>query len=367
MSGATGSGAVILRPLIIADQLRRSVPGGIGTYIRGLVAGLRELGMEPSLYAGKKRASAEADSLQELGLTVFSSALLGPLMTRLWDVGVGRLPGDFDLVHAASLALPPRGNRPLTAMVHDLAWRHFPEAYPVRGRKWHEAALARASSRCDALFTPSEKGRADLLDAGVEAHRVHVVIEGCDHLPEPDHEGARLVLKRAGVEGSYLLTVGTLEPRKNFSTLFSAYEAASRALPERWPLVVVGPSGWGVEAPAPENVIALGPLSPKIIAGLYANCRAFVSVPLLEGWGLPVAEAMAMGAPVVSSDVPSAGGATLIVDPLDADAIAHAVVQVATDEAIRADLIARGKERAAELTWAKAAYQHIEVWERLGG
>jgi alpha-1,3-rhamnosyl/mannosyltransferase len=260
----------------------------------------------------------------------------------------------------------------MAVTVHDLAWRRVPETFPPRGRRWHEAALGRALARADVLVAPSQQTADDLVAAGAPAGRVEIAEEGSDHLPPPDLLGARTFLAGHGVlaEAGYLLTVSTLEPRKNLTRLAAAYAAAAPRLPERWPLVVVGPKGWGdAVKPAPprsSGVILAGPVpDAAILAGLYASARLVATVPLVEGFGLPAVEAMAAGAPVVASPQPSTGGAAYEVDPLDVDAIADALVRVATDEPRRADLVAAGKARTAELTWAAAAARHTEIYGSL--
>ncbi len=365
-----------MRVVIVAEHLRRDVPGGIGTYVRGLVKGLSAMGPtapELALWASRARRG-RSDPLAAMG-PVIASPLPAPVLVQAWDrgwAGFGGRAGSkgrdgADVVHAPSFAVPPRRGAPVAVTVHDLAWRQVPDAYPLRGRRWHEAALGRALERASLFVAPSRATADALIGAGAPAAAVEVVDEGSDHLPEPDHAGADGVLTRLGVAGPFLLSVGTLEPRKNLSRLVAAYQAARHRLPEPWPLVVVGPQGWGGHAPADgDGVVLAGSVDDAVLASLYQRARVVAYVPLLEGFGLPAVEAMAAGTPVVASPMPSTGSAALEVDPCNVDAIAAALVAAATDDAMRINLVAAGNERATALTWEATARAHVELWRSLG-
>jgi len=354
-----------VRVLVVAEQLRRPVPGGIGTYVRGLLHGFAGLddsvAPDVTLWASRPPRIG-SDPLSGLGPAVLTSSLPAPMLVRAWDRGVRRPPGCHDIVHATSFAVPPAGGAPLSVMVHDLAWRHFPDAYPPRGRRWHEAALARALKRAGLLIVPSATVADDLLAAGAQRSRVEVVEEGCDHLDPPDDAAVGALLEALGVTGGFLLTVSTLEPRKNLSRLLAAYDSVRDRLTPSLPLVVAGPAGWGPALRPGPGVVLAGPVSGGVLTALYSRARLMAYVPMREGFGLPVVEAMACGTPVVASGVPSAAGAALEVDPFDVDAIAEALVLGATDEHRRAGLVAAGRARAAGLTWAQAARSHVELW-----
>ena len=392
-----------LRVLLAVEQLRREVPGGIGRYAVGLLDGLRELEAQEhaatrtsplvSLLVsrpGGRRGPADEDPLAPWQLPIRASRLPGPLLTRAWDHGLARAPRGFDVVHAVSLAAPPVRRRAgpnggpgpaLSITVHDVAWRLFPEATTPRGRSWHEAALGRALRTADGLVAPSEAVAAELVAAGAAPEAVTVVPLGSDHLPEPDEVTTAALMRRHGVTGEYLLTAGTLEPRKNLDRLCAAYAAVRPRLPEPWPLVVVGPQGWGAGPLAdpgpgpgpPAGVVAVGEVSDGVLAALYRGGRLFAYVPLTEGYGLPPLEAMTLGTPVLASTgVPSvevAAGEREVavrVDPLDVEAIAEGLLHAATDEERRAALTTAGRALAAGRTWRRVARQHVALWESLG-
>jgi glycosyltransferase involved in cell wall biosynthesis len=360
-----------LRVLLLAEQLRRSAAGGIGTYVLGLLQGLGELAATdpdraPELtLTASRHAGGGTDPLAEIGPGLRASVLPGPLLTRAWDHGLIRAPDGIDLVHAVSLATLDTGAVPLVATVHDLLWRRIPEAYPARGRRWHEAALRRALLRADQFIVPADVVADDLEAAGADRASITVIPMGSDHLPPPDADAAATHLEQLGVRGPFLLCVGTLEPRKNLQRLMEAYGTIRDRLPEPWPLVMVGPSGWGEQVAPTTGVVHAGSVSATELSGLYAAARLLAYVPLIEGFGLPPVEAMSVGTPVVASPLPSTGGAAFEVDPNDTASIAEGLLQVATDPTTRDDLVRRGTVRATELRWSAIAARHLDVWERV--
>ncbi len=254
--------------LVAVEQLRRTVPGGIGAYARGLLAGLAQCategdGVEVTLLASRA-PHGTGDPLAAFGRPVVTSALPGPLLTRAWDHSWRRAPDGFDVVHSVSLAAPmlrSGSSSRLVVTVHDVAWRRHPEATTSRGRRWHESALHRARDCGAALVVPSRLVAADLVAFGVDQERITVVPGGTDHLAPPDDAAAAALLRQAGVSGEFLLTVGTLEPRKNLDRLVQAFRRVRPSLPGRWPLVIVGPTGWGRRAgrPTPRASCSPGP------------------------------------------------------------------------------------------------------------
>lgn len=357
----------------MAEQLRRAASGGIGTYVRGVLQGVDELASSDATEGGPEvgleliaswatGARRGSDPMSSLGHPLHTAPLPGPLLTRAWDHGILRAPPGFDVIQATSLSTLEPGRAALVVTVHDLLWRRLPDAYPARGRRWHEAALRRALRRADRFIVPAEAVANDLRHAGAPEEMVTVIPMGSNHLPPPDAEAGAALLSRMGVDGPFLLSVGTLEPRKNLTRLVQAYEQIRERLPGPWPLVLVGPSGWGEQVRPETGVVLTGLVTPAELSALYASARLLAYVPLIEGFGLPPVEAMAFGTPVVASPLPSTAGAALEVDPHRVDSIASGLLRVATDHVERGRLQAAGRIRSHELNWSSIARRHIEVW-----
>jgi glycosyltransferase involved in cell wall biosynthesis len=215
---------------------------------------------------------------------------------------------------------------------------------------------------------PSEAVADDLASSGhpIEGRPVEVIPWGSDHLPDPDEPGCDDLLRSLGVDGPFLLSVSTIQPRKNLGRLIEAFELARASLAGPMTLLVVGPDGWGGGVRAGEGVVLAGRVDDAVLAALYRRAVLFLFVSLSEGFGLPVVEAMHAGTAVVSSDVPSAGRSTLLVDPLDVTSIRDGIVDLVSDDAARAALAATGRATAAARTWSTVALRHLELWRSLG-
>ncbi len=218
---------------------------------------------------------------------------------------------------------------------------------------------------------PSERAATALSASGdVDRERIAVIPHGCDHLPEPDVPAANRVLSSLGVRGGYLLTVATLEPRKNLQRLAKAYSSVRAELPQPWPLVVVGPRGWGASLERTDGVVMAGEVDAGALSGLYSSAVLVAYVPLVEGFGLPAVEALAVGAPVLASKgLPSvselAEGCAVVVDPWSIESIAAGLGELASDAVKRAGVASLGKEAVAGRTWRDSARRHVELWERI--
>ncbi|MBW3580709.1 MAG: glycosyltransferase family 4 protein [Actinobacteria bacterium] len=338
------------------------MPGGIGRYVRHLVAALPGAGVAPVAFAAGARPEGIDGCYVDLGRPT------GALRYEAWHRlrrPVVRAPGD--VVHAASLAVPPPGPRPLVVTVHDLVFLRQPALLTARGAAFHRRGLELARLEASAVIVPTAFGRDDLLDEGFDPALVHVAHHGVA-LPaspaDPDAENASLT--RRGVRPPFVLFVGTIEPRKGVPELLAAHAALRVEHPEL-DLVLAGPAGWG---PAPElsapGVRWLGGVDDLTLDALYRAAVALALPSRYEGFGLPVAEAMARSCPVVVSDAAClpevAGGAGMVVATGDADALAGALGGLLADRDRRDERAAAGRARAASFTWAASAAAHARAY-----
>ena len=353
-----------MRVGIIAEQLRQPVPGGIGSYVESLLGALDAI-EDPELEALAIASSVTGSNSPPLARHEKRIRLPHRMLMALWDRGIGLLPDDLDLLHLTSLAGPSsRRTRPTTAMVHDLGWRRHPELTTRRGAAWHEAALGRILASSTSLIVPSSPIADELVAAGAASRRISIIGHGCDHLPPPDDHSADDLLDRLHVEGPFVLTVSTVEPRKNLPRLVEAHRAANSGLP----LVVVGPEGWGRALEPSPKVLLAGQASPGVLAALYGRCQLFVYVPVLEGFGLPPLEAMFHGAPVIASTAtPSmqAAPGAILVNATDVPAMSTAIISMLTDDVDRSAAASTGQRYAATRRWSDSAAQHLELWRSL--
>jgi glycosyltransferase involved in cell wall biosynthesis len=290
---------------------------------------------------------------------VRSVPLPRPVMYEAWLRArrpiVERTTGRVDIVHATTMIVPP-SRAPLVVTVHDLAFVHQPDDFTRHGTAAFERGLAIVRDRAALVLCSSHATMADCRDNGIGDDRLRHVPLGVRAEPVDDSDvGA--VRVQYGLPERYLLFAGTLEPRKNLPALLRAVEK----LAEPIVLAVAGPPGWGDElgplaARLGDRVRLLGFVPHDHLRYLYAGCTAFCYPSRREGFGLPILEAMAQGAAVVTSRGTSteevAGDAAVLVDPLDDDDIARGI-----EEAIdrRHELTALARRRAAHYTWAATA------------
>lgn len=308
-----------------------------------------------------------------------------PLLYDAWHhLGLPPLTFAADVVHAPSLAVPPRRKAPLVVTVHDAAPDLFPDAFTRRGLRFHRAGLAAAARRADLVVTVSQAAAEEIAGhSALRPERIRVVPNGVDPVAVPDERREAVVRAGGLADRPYVLWVGSLEPRKGVGTLVAAMARLHRR-GVRARLVLVGYEGWlgkGLVAAADRDelgpdLVERGPVADDELWALYAGASVFAFPSRHEGFGLPVLEAMTQGTPVVCSDLAVlrevAGDAALRVAAGEVGEWAEAIGGLLADpdaarrfgEAGRAHAAAWTLERSVRAT--RAVYEEVLGEEVLG-
>jgi glycosyltransferase involved in cell wall biosynthesis len=284
----------------------------------------------------------------------------------------------IELYHAPNF-LPLNFSGPTVVTVHDLSFLRYPTAHPAERVRVLTNRLPKVLERAQFVFVDSEFVRREVLQTyALPPDKVITTYMGVsDEFQAMSESAARPVLERRGLKyGKYVLSVGTLEPRKNLAGTLEAYAMLPPAVRESYPLAVVGMSGWNSEELSDRlaalcargEVRPLGYVADADLAALYAGAAVFVYPSIYEGFGLPVLEALACGAPVVTSNRSSldeiAGNCAAKVDPEDHAAISAALHRALEDrQSVRAES-ERRVQWARSFTWARCAEQTAAVYRR---
>lgn len=302
---------------------------------------------------------------------------------RLWHRA--RLPfpvetftGKVDLFHATDFVLPPTLPQTRTLLtVHDLSFVRVPEAASPRLKAYLDAVVPRSVCRADHVLADSQATKEDLIELyGIQSDKITVLLSGVD--PRFKRTSLSLTTRNKYQIGDrpYILSVGTVQPRKNYGRLIQAL-ARLRADGLDLSLVIIGGKGWLTDpiyetlgqTGMREFVRFTGFVDEADLPALYSGAACFAFPSLYEGFGLPILEAMACGVPVVTSNLSSlpevAGDTALMVDPYDLDALTDALRHLIEDSALRERLIAGGYERARQFTWRASADHLRQIYATL--
>lgn len=359
-----------MRLAIDADLVGRNLSGN-ETWVRGMAAGFSEV-LNPTTDVIVLAGSRQSDLLSidmpgpvtvERAITpggIVGEVLLG---SRLNEAGA-------DVV-VASYNAPLAFRGVISTVVHDVSYRRHNMTFPRALRYRLEASVWRSVRTSDLIATPTEFSRAEILDLypRLEPRRVVVTPNAPDaaYAAGTTPEQREIVRARYSLPSTFLLAVGNLQPRKNISMV----AAVARTIDV--PLVVVGQPLWKsrkiLDDIRTSKAQWIGYVPKQDMAAIYSLCSVFVYASLYEGFGLPIVEAMAAGAPVVTSDCGAmrevAGGAAVLVDPKDPDSIRAGIRAVIDDTDLAQNLRRRGALRAREFSWAESAQALLEGLRRV--
>jgi glycosyltransferase involved in cell wall biosynthesis len=366
--------------LLSGAQTYRSA--GVSGYIRQLLAHLPAAAPDLRLLAFTPDVALDpAPALQQRRSTRWDTRR--PLCRILWEQAALPLlarQSRLDLLHGAVNISPAIAPCPTVVTVHDLSFMRYPQAFPPMQRAYLHSQVRRSVAAARRVIAVSQATKQDVVDLfGAPPDRIDVVYNGVDasFCPAPAAE-VEAFRRRAGLPERFILHLGTLEPRKNLVRLVQAF-ARVRAQDTGQPsvkLVLAGGKGWDYDAVFAEvsrqgleqEVLFPGYVRDEELAWWYRAAALFVYPSLLEGFGLPVLEAMACGAPTVTSNLSSlpevAGDAALLVDPTSVDALVEALLRLLADADLARELRGRGLAQAARFPWRRTAAETAAVYRR---
>jgi len=367
---------------IDASRATSAAPTGTEIYSRELIRALLALDQR-NLYRLYTREHVAPEFFAARELRIANYELRNIPFPRLWThvrLSVEMLTRAPDVLWIPAHVLPLVHPRRSFVTIHDVGQVHFPNAHPPLQRAYHNWAVGWSTRRAARLFADSEATRDDLVQRfNVPSEKITVVYPAYDaQLFKPVRDEAQIenVRVKYRVGKDYVLSIGTIHPRKNYARLIAAFARVISNLETlNLQLVIIGKRGW-LHKTIFESVTQLG-LQARVhfldyvpaldLPMLISGARVFAFPSLHEGFGLPILEAQACGTPVVcamTSSLPEAAGdAALFFDPLDGDAIAGALARALTDDALRAKLIARGFENVKRFSWEVSARQILRAFE----
>ena len=317
------------------------------------------------------------ETIELVGGLAARCSRMHPRLVRALKVSVERRIGEHQVFHGPFDRLQHTRNSARVLTIHDLAFLRSPSGLPKSWIDELTATVPDSAKRAHRIITASEFSKSDIVEwLRIPAERVKVIQHGVapNLKPSPDTLiDQKILSKLYGVQPNFILYLGTLQPNKNIENLCTAYQELRR---DGWEgqLVLAGNEGWLFDEMwqricdqgNDQGVVRTGFVAEEDISRLYGCCTCFALVSVLEGFGIPVVEAMACGAPVVVADSCSlpevAGGLAEIVDPWNPRSIAEGLdraINLGTD---RADRTRRGIEHAKTFTWDKSAAAHMSVY-----
>ena len=366
----------------IAIDARKLRDFGIGTYIRNILIELSRLDRDTEYVVLCRPDDVESGDVLGRNFRMVPEAAPTYSIAEQFKIPLSLAREGVRLVHEPHYVLPPLLRCRSVVTIHDCIHLMFPEYLPNRLAYFYaKSSMWAASNKSDRILTVSEASKRDILRFfDVPPEKVVVIYNAIDErfLAPANPERMDLVKKRYQLDHPFVLYVGNIKPHKNLERLIASFARARGQCDDNLKLIIIGDEiskypGLRQQVhrhKLDKHVRFLGFQPMETLAAFYRLARAFVFPSLYEGFGLPPLEAMACGTPVVTSNVSSlpevAGGAALLVDPNDEEAIANGIVRAVTDDPLRKELIELGKQRARTFSWKQSVQKIHEIYMQVG-
>ncbi|MBN3899014.1 MAG: glycosyltransferase family 4 protein [Nostoc sp. NOS(2021)] len=373
-----------------------SKPSGVGFYVANLICALDVLQKDENFQLGVVHQPGLKNWLRgdfsfPESFKHSSQQYLLPLPVRISDLLLAlafkptlsyfeKYFGFPDILHGTNYSVYPCQNSLKVMNIYDLTFIKYPNYVDSVVKKYTER-LKRCLQWTDLVLTISESSKKDIIEyLEVDPKKVYVTPLASRYYPNYlCEEIAQSLEKQANYDFSkpYLLFVSTIEPRKNINTLITAFNFLKEKYKVEHQLILIGKKGWNYEpifaaienSPWGNQIHHLNYLSNELVALFYSKADVFVYPSHYEGFGLPVLEAMTLGAPVVTSNTSSipevSGDAAILIDPNDPVQLAEAILKVISDSQLRQELINKGKARAKLFSWERTAKETLNAYRTI--
>lgn len=358
---------------------------GVSRYTKNLVENLVSLypGNQYALFSSSLRNNVKDFLKIKTNKTVvlkqykFPPTFLQVLWNRLHVLDIERFIGKVDVYHTSDWLEPPANTRKITT-VHDVSFLRFPKAFPKKIISNHKRKLSWVKKESDLILADSNATKNDLVNLlNFNADKIEVVYLGVEkRFFTNNSQKVAKVKEKYGIANNYILSVGTLEPRKNLKRVLDSFRQLKKQQKNKnLQLVLVGKMGWGENIKnsfheLPENsVILTGFVDDENLPSIYAGAKCFVYPSLYEGFGLPVLEAMASSCPVVTSNTSSlaeiTNKAAVTINPENTDQITQGINSVLENNNMSQKLIVSGKKQANLFTWKKTCQKTMNAYKKV--
>ena len=361
--------------------------GGIGRYVREMLSALSDIDQSNQyrlFYASKNRSNHTVLDLPE-NFRVRQLPMNDIWLARIWQrirlpLPVELITGSLDIYHSPDFTLPPTlSDIPTLLTVHDLSFLRTPESAAPGLRGYLEVAVKRSVKLATHVLADSQSTKDDLIELyATPEDKITVLYAGVSSAFHPVTDSNQLMKVRKHYklgEKPFVLSVGTLQPRKNHVTLIKAFEQALSD--SEYNLVLAGGQGWSYEEVhelvrsrgLQHRVLFPGFVADEDLSALYSSADVMAFPSLYEGFGLPVLEAMACGVPVLASNTSClpevAGGAAVFVNPKNVEAMSDALLKLVSNVDLRKTLREKGFERVEQFRWQSSAVKLLGVYRDL--